>query len=328
MATFRKTKSGKWEVRVAKAGHKPLYGTFRTKAQAQAWAVKKEDMIAQGTLRDYALAEQTSVAAVCAKYLAEMTPRKASASREASRVRILSEHLGHLTLIELTAEEVIDYVDGRLETVVSDTVRKELGTLSQMIKTARVLWKIQLPENPVAIAREILSVTRTLTPGVERVRRLEPGEYRRLRAHLPASMLGLVRFALETGMRRSEIARARREHLKGNMLYIPETKTQKPRTIPLTPAALRVLAREPLQLDGRLFGLTADAITKAFNRTCKAAGVVDLRVHDLRHEAISRLFEKGLEIQEVAAISGHTDWKMLKRYTHVLPAEIAKKLAA
>lgn len=327
MATFRKTKSGKWEVRVAKKGHKPLYGTFRTKAQAETWARKKEDMITEGTLRDYALAERTSVAAACTRYLEEITPRKASESREASRIRIISTHLGHLTLKELTADEVIGFVDERLDDVVSDTVRKELGTLSQIIKTARALWQIKLPENPVTIAREILSVTRTLKPGVERIRRLQPKEYKLLLQHAPPSLVPIIRFAIETGMRRGELTAAKREHVKGSTLHIPETKTQKPRTIPLSRAALRVKEKASAQLNGKLFGLTADAITKAYNRACADAGIKDLRFHDLRHEAISRFFERGLEIQEVAAISGHSDWKSLKRYTHVLPENIAKKLA-
>ena len=54
----------------------------------------------------------------------------------------------------------------------------------------------------------------------------------------------------------------------------------------------------------------------------------DLRLHDLRHEAVSRFFELGLTTPEVAMISGHRDARMLMRYTHLRPAVIAAKLAA
>jgi integrase len=51
-----------------------------------------------------------------------------------------------------------------------------------------------------------------------------------------------------------------------------------------------------------------------------------LRFHDLRHEAVSRFFEKGLNMPEVAAISGHRDPRMLMRYTHPKAEAIAVKL--
>ena len=54
--------------------------------------------------------------------------------------------------------------------------------------------------------------------------------------------------------------------------------------------------------------------------------ISDLRFHDLRHEATTRLFEKGLNVMEVAAITGHKDLRMLQRYTHLKPETIASKL--
>ena len=58
----------------------------------------------------------------------------------------------------------------------------------------------------------------------------------------------------------------------------------------------------------------------------KRTGIVDLRFHDLRHEAISRFFEMGLSVPEVALISGHRDYRMLQRYTHLKPEQVALKL--
>ena len=56
------------------------------------------------------------------------------------------------------------------------------------------------------------------------------------------------------------------------------------------------------------------------------AGIIDLRFHDLRHEATSRFFEKGLNVMEVAAITGHKDLRMLQRYTHLRAEDLARKL--
>jgi integrase len=58
----------------------------------------------------------------------------------------------------------------------------------------------------------------------------------------------------------------------------------------------------------------------------RRAGVTGLRFHDRRHEAVSRFFEKGLSMPEVASISGHRDPRMLMRYTHPKAEDIAPKL--
>jgi len=72
--------------------------------------------------------------------------------------------------------------------------------------------------------------------------------------------------------------------------------------------------------------LSPVALRGLWNRVCKRAGLIDLRFHDLRHEATSRFFEKGLNVMEVAAITGHKDLRMLQRYTHLRAEDLAKKL--
>ncbi|MHB1580757.1 MAG: site-specific integrase [Acidithiobacillus sp.] len=73
-------------------------------------------------------------------------------------------------------------------------------------------------------------------------------------------------------------------------------------------------------------GIRADSITQAFDRARKRAGIEDLRFHDLRHEATSRLFEKGFNPMEVSAITGHKTLQMLKRYTHLRAEDLAKRM--
>lgn len=72
--------------------------------------------------------------------------------------------------------------------------------------------------------------------------------------------------------------------------------------------------------------MTGSAVRSAFDRVRIQIGAPDLRFHDLRHEAISRLFEGGFNSIEVSAITGHRDVKMLKRYTHLRAADLATKL--
>lgn len=145
-------------------------------------------------------------------------------------------------------------------------------------------------------------------------------------------LLAMVEFGLETAMRRGEVLRMRWKDIDASKrtLHIPKTKNGHARTIPLTARALAILDQR--KLDGvppevSVFLTTEDAVKMAWRRAMKRAPLSDFRYHDLRHEAVSRFFEMGLSIPEVALISGHRDTRMLMRYTHLRPDAVAAKLA-
>jgi len=102
---------------------------------------------------------------------------------------------------------------------------------------------------------------------------------------------------------------------------IPITKNGRQRIIPLTKRALYILENTELP-----FPMSANAVRLAWERLKKKGNIKDVHFHDMRHEAISRFFEKGLSIPEVALISGHKDVRMLFRYTHLKADDILKKL--
>ena len=137
----------------------------------------------------------------------------------------------------------------------------------------------------------------------------------------------VISMAIETGMRRGEIVNMQWSDIDWDVgtLHIPVTKNGHPRTIPLTRKALDVM-RELPRTDERVVPMTGNAVRLAWERLKKKAGVADLRFHDLRHEAVSRFFEMGLSVPEVALISGHRDPRMLFRYTHLKAESIASKL--
>jgi integrase len=113
--------------------------------------------------------------------------------------------------------------------------------------------------------------------------------------------------------------------LGARTVRITKTKNGHPRTVPLSSVAVRLLSGTP-RTDGRVFPITANAFRLAWERLRRRAGVIGLRFHDFRHEAVSRFFERGLSMPEVAAVSGHRDPRMLMRYTHPRPEAIADKL--
>jgi integrase len=137
----------------------------------------------------------------------------------------------------------------------------------------------------------------------------------------------MILMAIETGMRRSELLSMEWANVDegSRTVYLATTKNGHARTVPLSTAALRAIRQVPRSGD-KVFSVTANAFRLAWERLRRRAGVVGLRFHDLRHEAVSRFFEKGLSMPEVAAISGHRDPRMLMRYTHPKAEAIADKL--
>ena len=123
-----------------------------------------------------------------------------------------------------------------------------------------------------------------------------------------------------------------------SVLLIPSTKTDTPRTIPLSTDAVSVLRdqlrasqsgyegviplHEPTVFDYKPRGLSGE-----FLKLCRRKGIDNLHFHDLRHEATSRLFEKGLNPVEVATITGHKDTRMLMRYTHLRAEDLVRRLS-
>jgi len=204
-----------------------------------------------------------------------------------------------------------------------------LAVLSSAINHASKEWEIFVSTNPVTA----ISVPRTANA---RSRRLEADEQNRLLSASNGELRRIIIIALETGMRRGEILQIRRSHIDFTLqtLLIPLTKTDTPRTIPLSSRAV-VSLREQISISGNiapiretpLFSLLPDSLSQAFRRLCRRLDIQNRHFHDLRHEATSRLFEKGLNPVEVATITGHKDTRMLMRYTHLKAEDLVWRLS-
>jgi integrase len=209
------------------------------------------------------------------------------------------------------------------------TVVKDLNSLSHLLDVATKDWGTPLVANPAKLVRHP-----AVAPG--RNRRLVPEEEGKLFAACEQSratmLAAVVRFALETAMRMGEILSLQWRHidLQKRIAVLPDTKTWDSRHVPLSTAAVAAISPLPRHIeDDRVFWTwqRSDSLENAWRRAVTAAGIQDLRFHDLRHEAVSRLFELGLNPMEVASISGHKTLQMLKRYTHLKATELVKKLA-
>lgn len=330
MPTLREMQSGNWQAVVRRRGTKPAFKSFKTKAEAARWARLLESEIDRGVFVDRSEAERTTIAELIDRYLTEVTPKKKSARREKQRLNALKSRFGAFSPASLRSSHIASYRDERLASgIAGATLVKEINSLSHLFDVAAKDWGIALPLNPAKLVRRP-SVARG------RDRRLLAGEEERLIAACEATrarmLAPVVKFAIQTGMRMGEILALRWQHvdLQSRVATLPDTKAGDARQVPLSTAAVAAISGLPRHIhDGRVFWTwqRSDSLENVWRRTVKAAGLEDLRFHDLRHEAVSRLFELGLNPMEVASISGHKTLQMLKRYTHLKASELVKKLA-
>jgi integrase len=196
------------------------------------------------------------------------------------------------------------------------------------------------------LARKVLGKLGMIGKSKERDRRPTQDELNRICAYFAANryqkipMHRIVPYAVATALREGEICRinwpgykptdhtqfvAQRKH--------PREKETNDHEMPLVtttgydPFAIMEEQGVETGKTGRIFPYNEKSVGTAFRRACQKLGIVDLHFHDLRHECISRLFEADWDIPQVASVSGHKDWNMLKRYTHLRPSVIAAKEA-
>ncbi len=315
-----------WQVKIRRRGYLPQSGTFDTKAQAEVWARQIESEMDRGAFVSRTEAEKTTLREALDRYEREITPHKKSAHDERYKLAAWrASAIAACSLASIQGKDVAVWRDAEMARgAASATVRRKMALLSHLFEIARKEWGMPYLVNPIAVVRQP-------SPAQGRDRRLVGDEQSRLLASAKTygGEIGfLITWAVETAMRRGEIAAMRWEHLdrKARVLLIPETKNGTPRRVPLSRAALAVLDAPPRRLDGFVWGMRPDSISQAFERVCGAAGIEGLTFHDLRHEATSRLFEKGLNPMQVAVITGHKTLQMLKRYTHLRAEDLVDRL--
>ena len=323
MASVRK-RNGKWQAQIRRKGQAPITKSFYSKADATAWARKKEYQADRQELQpNTKILHHTKLKDLLIRYRDEVSPSKRGGSIETVIINALLRHsITRKTLSTLTLSDFVQYRNERLRTIKPQTLKRQLTIISSVFKTANEEWEIPVP-NPVKDIKLKFTDQR-------RDRRLQTKELEKLLKATTSCHNILIKpiilIAIETGMRRGEILTMLWSNvdLDKSTLFIPTSKNGYSRIIPLTPSAKEVL--ELLDhSDSLVFPITANAFRKAWERVKVRAGISDLRFHDLRHEAISRFFEMGLNIAEVASISGHKDFKMLFRYTHPKAEDIVNK---
>lgn len=327
MATIRKLR-GRWQAQVRRKGLPPRAKSFDTRSDAEKWARNLEAEADRGSvLADTRLAENMTIRELLERYLEEVTPTKRGASAESYRLKaMIGRSIAHRTLAMLKPEHIAVYRDERLEAISPGTVLKELNVLAHAIDVGRREWGINIQQNPCRMVRRP-------KPPRGRDRRLKPGEEERLLSASDAGrslwMRPLIVLALETAMRQGELLALEWSDIdeERRLAHLDLTKNGDARDVPLSRRALEALAElKTLKVDGRVVPTTRSAVGQAWLHLRARAGSDDLHFHDLRHEAVTRLLERGLNVIEVSTISGHKELRMLQRYSHLKPADLVDKL--
>jgi integrase len=327
MATIRKLKSGRWQVSIRKGNHKAIYKTFTEKAVARKWSNQIEHQIERDVYTDYGDAETITIKDLIVKYRDEIVPEhKAKVSTTHKLNKLMRYSVSCIHLLRLKSADLYKLQKQmQSEGLAPKTVNTYIQLLNQIWTTAKRIWSINLPaQSPF----ELVSLQKVNN---ERDRVLTHEEYARLLEKAELSELRMLRdvivFAYKTGARVMEILSLERKNtdLNKKLATFKDTKNGTDRTIPLENEVVEILKRYPF---GDLFfkAKSYDSFSYFFKQARDRAGIHDFKFHDLRACFCTNALLSGMSESEVATISGHLDWRSLKRYSRIKAEDLIEKI--
>lgn len=312
--------------------------SFDTKTDAQRWALNTEARVKR-VGPGAASAATMTVSDLLEQYRAKRAEaRPIGRGLDHSIDALRFGPLGSLRLPSLTSSGIVDWaLDLQRKGNAPATVLHHLSILSAAFRAGPPLLGIDCDARQIALAIDQLKHLRVAAPSQRRERRISDIELALVlkelrREGMKINAADFVRLAVVLPRRREELLTMRWQDISpdGKTLMLWDTKSPthtRNETIPLPPAALQIINELPkLPGEDRILPYKPGSISTAWQRAVIRVGIADARLHDLRHEGISRLFEAGLTIEEVALISGHTSWTTLRRYTHLRPQDVTDKL--
>jgi integrase len=331
MATVVK-RGSKFRAIVRKGVAVPLTKTFDTRKEAQEWGDSQDVQITQRA--KFGCAHKLGeIIQKFSAHLLEKRPYKSDVTE--THLRMLARNFSHVDIASIDADWWIKAVEGF--NVGPSSAKRYIGYVKSALKLGEVKWGVSVDWDGYRKARAQMDQVNMCADSEARDRRLEPGELERIKGQFKTvfPMGDIVDFALLTALRLNELCTIKWEELdrEQRMIWVrsrkhPKKKMTNHSHLPLLGNALDIIMRQPrrVQADGtpepRIFPFNSRSVADAFREACKRAEVKNFHFHDLRHEAISRLFEQGFAIPEVALVSGHRNWKNLQRYTNLKPHNI------
>lgn len=322
MASFRKLPSGKWRAEVARQG-KRMSRAFPTRQAAKDWAARQEYLILHETP---AAPDHGTFGQLLDRYAREVSVTKRGARWEVLRCELIRrDKLAAVTLAKLSAADFADWRDRRGREVAPGSVIREMQLMSAALNVARREWGI-IASNPLSdVRRPRQPPPRDRLPTADELERLGHAAGEDLH-HATARALHAFRFAMATAMRAGEIVALTRDRidLGRQVAHLSHTKNGRPRDVPLSSEAARLIEALPADLDP-VFGLDGRQLDALWRKLRARAKVEGLTFHDSRHAAITALSRK-LDVLALARMVGHSDLRMLQVYYNETAEELARRL--
>lgn len=330
MASVTKV-NGKWRALCRRKGFQSQCKTFAVKAVADAWARGVEAEWDQGVVTSPA--SRLTVREVIGAYrtMREKSRPVLDTSNEHYMLKALDRCLGDALAATLTPDNLVAFaMQRRDEGAGPYTVNMDLSKLGTIYRYGGAALKVVLPD-VVGAARPTLIYLRLIGGGGKRERRPTEDELHSILLHFEARhdqrFTYALLFSAFTAMRRGEVTTIRWVDVNETTRVVSVMRKH-PRKgkvlerVPLLPAAWALLQAIPREGD-RIFAFDGSTLSKYFTAACKALSIPDLHLHDLRHEGTSSMFEEGFTIEQVALVTGHKDWRNLKRYTNLRPEDLS-----
>ncbi len=325
MATIYKTPNKRWIAAIRRKNSPSLSKVFDKHSDAKKWALTEE----QKLLEKKSLTTQKTFHELLKKFSIEIAPAYKSQRTTLWMLGFIQKNTPNFNLSEISSTDICRYRDKRLDSGISgSSINKELNLLSRVFDIAIKEWQWMNMPNPLK------QVTRPKN-GKNRQRRPTSEELYRLHEECVRSrnlsVWRMIELAIETGMRQGELLSLTKDSidLESRVTRLTDTKNGDDRDVPLSQRACKLFSDQinDNSSDSVFSNWTSgDGFRSTYRRICIRAGIDDLRFHDLRHEAASRLFEKGLNQFQVAAITGHRSLQSLQRYTHLKAKDLVKLL--
>lgn len=308
--------------------------TFDRKAAADAWLKRRETELAVPGALERAKTPNATLAAAIDRYI--QTSLKEIGRTKAQVLRSIKDYdIASMDCAAIKSEDIVAFAQELSGERQPQTVGNYVSHLAAVFAVARPAWGYTLDQQAMKDAHVVLRRMGTTSKGKHRDRRPTLGELDKLMEHFvdrqkrsPASapMHRIIPFAIFSTRRMEEITTIKWADLEPDHRRVlvrdmkhPGQKVGNNTWCELPDEAMDI-ARAMTNTADEIFPYSTDAIGAAFTRACALLGIIDLHFHDLRHDGISRLFELGKTIPQVASVSGHRSWQSLQRYTHLRQA--------
>lgn len=326
----------RWRAQVRRRGKKSIARTFDTRREAEQWAARVEASM-DGVAPAPEILTVSALMQAYRKAREDLGRPIAPESNTHYMLLHLEEDLGPELLEDLTPQRMVKWARARSEEGAGGyTVNMELSALGTAIRHTSSFIGVALPD-VVGMARPLLHYGQLISGGSRRTRRPSEDELSRLLAWLQERspvIADAVRVAAITGLRSGELARIAWADIDQEKRAVLVRQRKHPRRIeardelvPLLGEAWDIVQRQA-RVDARIFPVSREALTDSVTAGTRALGIPDLRLHDMRREATSRLRELGFDADARKAVTGHRSDEIHSRYVAVSVQELHERYAA